>query len=75
MYVNGTLYGSSGNVFASSTLDAVREPNFIGMGESATENRVSNALLDEIRLYNKALTPEQVVLDMNAVNEIASGIC
>jgi hypothetical protein len=56
-------------------MNTIREPNFIGMGEGATETRISNIVLDEIRLYNKALTPEQVGLDMNTSDGIASGIC
>jgi hypothetical protein len=74
IYQNGTLSRRGSGLIASSTLNTVRERNFIGMGEISNETvYVSNTVLDEIKLYNKALTPEQVQLDMN-VNEKA-GIC
>jgi hypothetical protein len=77
IYANGTLSQSQSYFLTSSTVNVVREPNYIGMGEGL--NRVyvhiSNTVLDEIKLFNKALTPEQILLDMNAVNGIAPGIC
>jgi hypothetical protein len=74
IYVNGTI--SAARIFASFTINTFREPNFIGMGEfSDTIFLVSNIVLDEIKIFNKALSPEQIMLDMNAGNGIASGIC
>jgi hypothetical protein len=76
IYVNGTFSGSKSGFYASSSVNAVREPNFIGMGFN-TEGIlwVPNIVLDEIKLFNKALTQEQIIRDMNARDEIASGIC
>jgi hypothetical protein len=76
IYVNGTLSRKNSDFVASSAIKTFRESNFIGMGEfSNKQYYVSNIVLDEIKLFNKALTREQVLLDMNAVNGIASGIC
>jgi hypothetical protein len=39
------------------------------------QSYVGNYMLDEVRLYNKALSQAQVQLDMAAASGIASGIC
>jgi hypothetical protein len=74
-YVNGTLTAYIFSDFASSTTNSFREPNFIGMGETEKSIYVSNTVIDDIKLFNKALTQQQIMLDMNASHGIASGIC
>jgi hypothetical protein len=73
IYVNGTL--SVSQSLETSTMNTVRNENFIGMGRYGEYSHFSNILLDEIKLFNKELTPKQVLLDMNASDGIAAGIC
>jgi hypothetical protein len=52
-YMNGTLSDSKFDTVASSTVNAVREPNFIGMGYNTDGVLwVSNIVLDEIKIFN-----------------------
>jgi hypothetical protein len=85
IHVNGALSSHTINMFASSTMNTIRERNFIGMGESSifmgessrfsSGYYFSNIVIDEIKLFNKALTLDQIILDMAASNGVASGIC
>jgi hypothetical protein len=75
IYVNGNYSGRASGRVASSAQNIVRENNFIGMAQGKSYVNVLNAVLDEIKLYNKALTQEEVELDMEAVDGITSGIC
>jgi hypothetical protein len=73
IYVNGSLSGSVTGVYASSTLNIVRSDNFFG--KSYNSKHVANVHLDEIKIYNTALTQDQVQHDMNTVGIPSSGIC
>jgi hypothetical protein len=76
IYVNGTLSSQNKKMFPSSTMNTVREFNFFGMGRNSTGGElISNIVIDEIKIFNKALTLEQVKIDMEASDGIASGIC
>jgi hypothetical protein len=79
IYVNGTLSGSRNDAPASHTCNIERESNFFGMADNTSSSRaeplILNSLLDEIKLFNKALTLEEIMLDMNAKDGIAPGIC
>jgi hypothetical protein len=70
IYVNGTLSGSRSNMSPSSAVSPVSQPKYIG-----GNNFLSSIMLDEIKLYNKALTRDQLILDMNVGEDMASGIC
>jgi hypothetical protein len=71
--VNGALSGSNSNVFDSSTINTTRLYNYFG--RSHHNGYVAFVHLDEIKIYNKALTLDQVKLDMNTVGIPTSGIC
>jgi hypothetical protein len=76
IYVNGTL-SSSGTIITfsvinSSSVNTTRNFNYLGM---AKYGDVGNSTLDEVRLYNKALSQAQVQLDMATASGIAPGIC
>src|SRR5467141_1787422 len=65
-YVNGNLDATFGaaadaNPFRSGT-DTVR----IGGQNRGAASRVLNGVIDEVRMYNQALTPAQIQGDMNA---------
>jgi hypothetical protein len=70
IFVNGQLYG---HIFDIPFLELYTH-NKSSFGEGGVES--VNVLLDEIKLYNKALNYEQIVLDMvNVAGGIANGIC
>jgi hypothetical protein len=71
LYVNGAVSGSRTGGAPSSLMNITRLYNYFGYSESGW---IGNVLLDEIKLYNKALTQAQIQLDMNTVG-IPSGIC
>jgi hypothetical protein len=75
IYVNGNLTVKLLRMFEFSTINDNRESNFIGMGQEKGADYVANIAIDKIKLFNKALTHDQVRMDMNAVDGIASGIC
>jgi hypothetical protein len=73
IYVNGTLSAASYQMWSSATLNTTRLYNYFGM---ASSHVTANVMLDEIRMYNKALTPVQVKLDMNSTySSMISGMC
>jgi hypothetical protein len=43
--------------------------------EGLHQHFVGNSMIDEVRLYNKALSQTQVQLDMTTTSGIAPGIC
>jgi hypothetical protein len=71
LYVNGAVSGSITSFPNSSTINVTRVYNYFGYSPFWGFGDVQ---LDEIKLYNKALTQSQVQLDMNSVG-IPSGIC
>jgi hypothetical protein len=75
IYVDGTLSGSSMNMLDSSTVNTMRQSSFFGMDQSG--QYVANAKLDEIKVYNKALSQAQVQLDMATVGvpALLAGLC
>jgi hypothetical protein len=73
VYVNGTLSVSATNsLIDSATINITRVNNCFGYTDVPD---IPNVLLDEIRLYKKALTQAQVLTDMNTASGIAAGIC
>jgi hypothetical protein len=76
MYVNGSLSGSITPVVYtnSSTINVTRTMNYFGVMYDGFSFPY-NGMLDEIKLYNVALTQTQVQLDMNTVGFPATGIC
>jgi hypothetical protein len=78
IYLNGTLssskiFYSSASLINSSSVNTTRNFNFLGGG--LNYNYVGTKWLDEVRLYNKALSKAQVKLDMATASDIAPGIC
>jgi hypothetical protein len=71
IYLNGTLSASSSAFVSSSTINANRITNMFG----SYNGYAGSVTLDEIKLYNKALSQTQVQLDMNTVGLVSSGIC
>jgi hypothetical protein len=73
IYANGSLSASVTGLTPSSTMNVTRLHNFFG--KAYDSKHVANVHLDEIKLYNQALTQEQVQRDMNAVGIPVSGMC
>jgi hypothetical protein len=75
IYVNGSLSASvTASQTNSSTLNAMRTANYFGIERDGL-SQVQNIMLDEIKLYNVALTQSQIQLDMNTVGFPATGVC
>jgi hypothetical protein len=79
IYVNGALSTASGSVrgsslISSSSVNTTRLFNYLGMAK-LDQFYVGDFMLDEVKLYNKALSQAQVQLDMAAASGVASGIC
>jgi hypothetical protein len=72
IYVNGRSPSSSSYFPHSSAVNATRAKNYFGLNPSGEHAYVQ---LDEIRLYNKALTETQIKLDMKGAGVAAVGIC
>jgi hypothetical protein len=64
LYVNGELMLSTTNFPQSLSIGVTRSENYFGRDDG---NRFVDAQLDEIRIYNKALTQSQVKLDKDVV--------
>jgi hypothetical protein len=71
LYVNCTVSGTFNSFSDSSTINVTRLYNYFGYSPFWLTGDLQ---LDEIKLYNKALTQSQVQLDMNNVG-ISQGIC
>jgi hypothetical protein len=65
IYVNGTLSASSSSFFESKTVIGMRTDNNFGYSDIYTNN--GDVSLDEIKLYNRALSQAQVQKDMNTM--------
>jgi hypothetical protein len=77
IYVNGTLSTSgpgTGSLINSTSVNTTRNFNYLGMAK-LSQSYVGNSMLDEVRLYNKALSQAQIQLDMATASGIAPGIC
>jgi hypothetical protein len=76
IYVNGEL-SSDGIVYgwpiSSSSVNTTRMHNFLG--KSWFDYPVGHFELDEVKVYNKALSQDQVQRDMIAASGITPGIC
>jgi hypothetical protein len=74
--VNGTLSGSGSGPIYSYMVNNSDFNNSFGVHTKGSDVQYadSNVLLDEIKIYNTALTFEQIQLDMATVG-IPSGIC
>jgi hypothetical protein len=73
IYVNGSLSGSVTGLIPSSAMNVTRSHNYFG--KAYQSGHVANVHLDEIKLYNQALSQEQVQSDMKAVGIPVSGMC
>jgi hypothetical protein len=71
LYVNGTVSGTFTTFPDSSTVNVTRIYNYFGY---SIFWGFGDMQMDEIKLYNKALTQSQIQLDMNSVG-IPLGIC
>jgi hypothetical protein len=71
VYVNGTLSGTLSGTVSSSSINTTRLYNYFG---ASSKGRFGDMHLDEVKLYNKALTQAQVQLDWQSVG-IPSGVC
>jgi hypothetical protein len=72
LYLDGvTVAGTLSGTVSSSALNITRLYNYFGTSQNG---HLGDVQLDEIKLYNKALTQTQVQLDMNAVG-IPNGVC
>jgi hypothetical protein len=80
---SATLYknGNFDTVFQflpeSSSMNTTREFNYFGRGLKPDSEYNKKVLLDDIKIYRKALTQAQVQLDMNTtdVSLLLTGIC
>jgi hypothetical protein len=72
IYVNGELSGNKSGFPASSSLSVTRNSNFFG---TLRRESMPSVYLDEIKIYNKALSQAQVQIDVNTVGLAKSGIC
>jgi hypothetical protein len=74
IYVNGSLSVSGLGPISSSAIRTTRGSSYFGTAPGTWF--LINAQLDEIRMYNRALSPSQIQLDMTtAYSGIGSGIC
>jgi hypothetical protein len=77
IYVNGVLSasGSSGSGIIPLA-NTTRKRNYFGRARWSDTGYMANAVLDEIRMYNGAMSQTQVQLDMNTITiPIVSEIC
>jgi hypothetical protein len=65
---SGSAYGS----LSSSSVNTTRLFNYFG---GTIYYRGGNFALDDVRLYNRALSQDQVQRDMSTASGVASGIC
>jgi hypothetical protein len=72
IYVNGTMSASQSGFSPSSKLNTTRLYNYFGR---ALNGQVANILLDEIKIFNRALSQAQINVDMNTVGVPSSEIC
>jgi hypothetical protein len=70
LYVNGELSAHTTNMRVSFSSSSPR--NYFGMSGNG---QTSDVLLDEIKMYERALTQDQIRIDMAAVGVPSSGIC
>ena len=68
IYVNGRLVGS-GNDITTGTWETTGQYPVIG----ALQNEYFDGLIDEVKVYDSALTPEQIRQDMNTGSTLAVG--
>jgi len=60
IYVNGQLAGSTAVAGTLNTNSAG-----LAVGSLATNSEFFNGQIDEVKIYNTALTPDQIIVDMN----------
>jgi hypothetical protein len=65
IYKNGTSIGFDSSTINTSSLNTTRVINFFGR---AVEGYVGDFYLDEIKLFNKVLTKEQIMMDFNSTD-------
>jgi hypothetical protein len=77
IYVNGALSQSKSGPVSSSAINATRLYNYFGLWKPQGYDpyNKANVVLDEVRLYNKALTQNQVQLDMMTVSVLPPSLC
>ena len=63
LYINGRNIGST--IYPGGAATAPNSLAYIGNDSAATSSRSWNGLIDEVKVYNYARTPKQVVEDMN----------
>jgi hypothetical protein len=77
IYVNGisSTMGAQvyGSMISSSSVNYTRLFNYFGKTSNGFDR--GNFVLDDVRLYNRALSNDQIQRDMTTPSGIASGIC
>jgi len=64
MYINGENVGSQDSLIPAYI---VRSSSFIGRSNWYPGDQDANAYLDEIKIYNRALSPDEVAYDMTVI--------
>jgi hypothetical protein len=72
LYIDGAFSGSQVGRLDSAKMNTGRAYNFFGR---SFDGHAANAMFDEIKLYNIALSKEQVKLDMSTASGIPYGLC
>jgi hypothetical protein len=73
LYVNGVDKGGSVTGTIPSSIGDDTENFFIGSYTGTGVARAFDGLIDEVKVYNSALTPDQIALDMNHGTEMQLG--
>ena len=73
IFVNGQLKKTASNVSGSIYNDAPAYAAFSGRPSAWATTLYLDGFLDEVKIYNSALTPEQIKLDMNGGKALQLG--
>lgn len=65
IYINGVLSASSSNALAP--LNITRNLCYIGRSNNPIDSN-ANAYFDEIKIYNRSLSPSEIIYDMNVTS-------
>ncbi len=65
LYVNGVEVLDQANTWTPQS-----SSNSLRIGDTSAANEIFNGLIDEVRIYNKALSPQEISEDMNSAYPI-----
>ncbi len=71
LYLNGVSQGSA--TWSQGAVSAADDKLYFGNDNSGLASRYLNGLLDEIKIYNYALSPDEVLLDYNHGSALTLG--